>query len=98
MFGFGRAKLTQAQEDRLATLSRRVDDAEDQLKKLRREWSDVEEKMGRLAGRMAKRAQRDLDEQLRLLEGGGGGEEPDEPEDDEVAKRRGRKAWPGTGA
>ena len=82
--------------DRITTLSRRVDDAEDQLKKIRREWADVEEKLGRLAGRLAKRASRDLERALaeEPPAAPANGEEPP-ASDDEVTKRRQRWAFPG---
>ena len=46
--------------DRLATLSRRVDDLEGEARKLRGEWYDALDKLNRQAQRIAKRHEREL--------------------------------------
>ncbi len=43
----------------LGTLSRRVEDLETDRKKLRIEWDDVLDRLERIAGRLAKRTQRE---------------------------------------
>jgi hypothetical protein len=45
--------------DRLATLSRRIDDMESSARKLHAEWTDTYDRLNRLVGRMVKRAERD---------------------------------------
>lgn len=87
---FFREKLSKDAEDRIATLSRRLDDVESAFRKVRAEWTDAEERMSRIAGRLAKRAARELE---RLDP-----PPPDEARDrappDEVALRRQRRVFP----
>lgn len=45
--------------DSLGTVTRRLDDMESDLKRLRLEWNDVLDRLERIAGRLAKRAQRE---------------------------------------
>lgn len=46
-------------DDRLSTALRRLDDAESQLRLLKTEWLDTLDRLERIAGRLAKRAERD---------------------------------------
>lgn len=77
------------EEDRLATLARRLDDAESQVRMLKTEWLDTLDKLERLTGRLAKRAQRDAPAPVN------GAEEPHQaPMPDVVALRRSRMVNP----
>lgn len=59
MWPFRRAGSDSTHDDRLATLSRRLDDVESKCRTLGLEWQDVLDRLERLAGRVAKRGQRD---------------------------------------
>ena len=98
MWGKKRSDEEKRTADAVQTLVRRVEDLDSALRRIQVEWSDTLDRLTRMAGRIAKRAER---AQLRL-----------EPVDDdqgdapmngamtpaqvEVAKRRSR-AWPGGG-
>lgn len=47
--------------DRLGTLSRRLDDVESDLRRMKGEWLDTHDKLAKLAGRLRKRAERELE-------------------------------------
>lgn len=49
----------QAHDDERGTLSRRLDDVESATRLLKSEWVDVLDRLERIAGRLAKRAERD---------------------------------------
>ena len=89
---FVREKLSKDAEDRIATLSRRLDDVESAFRKIRAEWTDSEERMSRIAGRLAKRAARDL-ERAEAADAPPAVAQPP----DEVALRRARRSFPNGG-
>ena len=51
-------KRASTEDDRLATLSRRLDDAESKIRMLTGEWQDTLDRMERILGRLNKRAAR----------------------------------------
>jgi len=77
--------------DRLATLSRRVDDVESDARKLRADWLDTLDKLHRQAQRVAKRQEREL-AQLAGPAGDAveGAEPPGDPIDRIIRIRRNR--------
>ena len=83
-----------ATADALATLARRLDDAESALRRLHVEWTDTLDRVTRMAGRVAKRAERarEVDDQDQDAPTNGAMT----PAQVEVAKRRAR-GWPGGG-
>ncbi len=91
-------------KDGLQTLSRRLDDVESTVRSLKTEWLDTLDRLERIAGRLAKRAQRDgqaagvLSAPLHDLDqgrGDGGASPPVSPALVEVMKRRGLHRPPG---
>lgn len=53
-----RVRLAAVEDDRIATLSRRLDDAESKVRGLTTEWLDTLERIERVLGRMVKRSER----------------------------------------
>jgi hypothetical protein len=86
-----RRKNRSDDDDRLATLSRRLDDAESAIRSLKGEWIDTLERNERMLGRIVKRAAR-AQESLPLPD-----ESPPSASLDEVAIRRARGTFPGGG-
>lgn len=74
--------------DRLGTLSRRLDDVESEVRRIRVEWRDVLDRLDRLAGRIAKRQQRAL-EQLAEEPASTPEEQPESDFEREIRLRRG---------
>lgn len=88
----------QDSSDRLATLSRRLDDAESTLRMLKTEWLDTLERLERMVGRFAKRREREAArEATPEAEPGEGanGQSPSLAGLDEVAVRRSPRRFPG---
>lgn len=92
---FWRRKDGKEAEDRLGTLSRRLDDVESKVRTIGLEWNDTIDRLERLVGRFTKRAQRALaaeeaPEPDRPSPRNGSGAPPQ----DEVTLRRSRLTYP----
>ena len=76
-------------EDRLRTLSGRIDDVESDLRRVRVEWRDVLDRLDRMAGRLRKRLEREaaaaVEEQPTVEE------QPESEFDREMRLRRGAR-------
>jgi hypothetical protein len=85
-----------APRDDLRTVLGRIEEVESKLRRIEGEWADAYEKLARLAGRIRKRAQRELEAATVGTVEPGTDEEPTAaaPTLDEVSKRRTRMFGP----